>query len=111
MAPPVTDDGGEQCGAWQPYGYWCPAWLSLDRQAIIPRANRAGVGVASGATKLVPAILSGLAQCRKQCPLTIRAKVLHVLRRFLRLPLAPPGIDENAGCPVDVDGIFIQRIE
>ena len=76
-----------------------------------PALSEAGVRVASGATKLVPAILSGLAQCRKQCPLIIRAKVLHVLRRFLRLPLAPPGIDENAGCPVDVDGIFIQRIE
>ena len=86
--------------------------LAISRQASdYPRANRAGVGVASGATKLVPAFLSGLAQCRKQCPLTIRAKVLHVLRRFLRLPLAPPGIDENAGRPVDVDGIFIQRIE
>ena len=86
--------------------------LAISRQASdYPRTNRAGVGVASGATKLVPAFLSGLAQCRKQCPLTIRAKVLHVLRRFLRLPLAPPGIDENAGRPVDVDGIFIQRIE
>ena len=78
---------------------------------LSPALTGRGFGVASGATKLVPAILSGLAQCRKQCPLTIRAKVLHVLRRFLRLPLAPPGIDENAGRLVDVDGIFIQRIE
>ena len=38
------------------------------RHAIIPRANRAGGGVASGATKLVPAILSGLAQRGEQCP-------------------------------------------
>ena len=92
-------------------GTVCPTYLPRALFSCAPRANRAGVGVASGATKLVPAILSGLAQCRKQCPLTIRAKVLHVLRRFLRLPLAPPGIDENAGRPVDVDGIFIQRIE
>ena len=33
-----------------------------------PALTGRGCGVASGATKLVPAILSGLAQCRKQCP-------------------------------------------
>src|SRR5699024_6096519 len=33
-----------------------------------PALTGRGFGVASGATGLVPAFLSGLAQCRKQCP-------------------------------------------
>src|SRR5699024_8340817 len=83
--------------------------LAISRQASdYPRANRAGVGVASGATKLVPAFLSGLAQCRKQCPLTIGGKVLQVAGVLLRLPLALPGIDQDARLGVFVNGVFVQ---
>ena len=49
-------------------GTCCPTYLPRALFSCGPRANRAGGGVASGATKLVPAFLSGLAQCRKQCP-------------------------------------------
>ena len=60
----------------------CPG-LSRDARSrvalfsCIPALSEAGVRVASGATKLVPAFLSGLAQCRKQCP-SVYAENCHI---------------------------------
>src|SRR5699024_4897864 len=51
-----------------PCGGKTTPWSSCRLHVKVPHANRRGGGVASGATKLVPAFLSGLAQCREQCP-------------------------------------------
>ena len=62
--------------AWLCPGLVCRCWVLLcqavsRRTALCsyaPALTGRGCGVASGATKLVPAFLSGLAQCREQCP-------------------------------------------
>src|SRR5699024_6477259 len=69
-----------------------------------PALTGRGDGVASGATKLVPATLSGLAQCRKQCP-----SLMGVCRRFFtirhgrrpRLPLLPSPRRRRGTCRRD----------
>src|SRR5690606_7283493 len=46
--------------------------------------------------------------CGKQCPLTIGGKVLQVAGVLLCLPLALPGIDQDARLGVFVNGVFVQ---
>src|SRR5699024_4478542 len=73
----------------------CPG-LSRDARSrvalfsCVPALSEAGVRVYSGATKLVPATLSGLAQCRRQCPSLLGRNCdrLQILGVFLRSTLA-----------------------
>ena len=76
-----------------------------------PTLTGVGDGVASGATKLVPATLSGLAQCERTMPLTIPGKVLHALGCLLGLALPLVCIDEFPGFCVGVDGVRVQVVE
>lgn len=55
-------------GAWQPYGYWFPAWLSLDRQAIIPALTGAGDGMHCGCISACHLSCSLMALTNMQTP-------------------------------------------
>ena len=73
-------------------GTICPTYLPRALFSCGPTLTGVGDGVASGATKLVPAFLSGLAQCREQCPSLIgKPCTSFTIRggRRLRLPLLP----------------------
>src|SRR5699024_3482630 len=78
--------------AWLCPGLSRDARSRVARIKLFPALTGRGFGVASGATKLVPAFLSVLAQCRKQCPslMGVPCSFFTIRRgRLLRLPLRP----------------------
>src|SRR5690606_41741330 len=68
-----------RCAAWLRWGRSAPHTCHARYLVMSPALTGRGCGVASGATKLVPATLSGLAKHREAMPLSKWGKVLHVL--------------------------------
>src|SRR5699024_320309 len=97
--------------AWQPCGYWCPAWLSLDRQAIIPRANRAGGRGSFWCYQTRASVSKWSGSMQETMSLSIRRKLSHIVWPFLRLTLALPRVYQNAANWIDINGCLVQFVE